>query len=101
MGKEFDQPLKSDVLAKALGMSLSGFHQHFKAITDISPPRYEKQLRLHEARRLMLGEGIDAATAGYKVGYEAPSHFSRDYKKHFGHSPLRDVERLRTGVIAD
>lgn len=99
--KEFDQPLKSDVLAKELGMSLSGFHQHFKAITDLSPLQYQKGLRLHEARRLMLGEGLDAATAGYRVGYDDPSHFSRDYKKHFGHSPMRDVERLRSVVLAD
>ncbi len=99
--KEFDQPLKSDVIAKELGMSLSGFHQHFKAITDLSPLQYQKGLRLHEARRLMLGEGLDAATAGYKVGYDDPSHFSRDYKKQFGQSPLRDVERLRSTVIAE
>lgn len=99
--KEFNRPLKSEVLAKELGMSLSGFHQHFKAITDLSPLQYQKQLRLHEARRLMLGEGLDAATAGYKVGYDDASHFSRDYKKHFGQSPMRDVERLRSMVMAE
>ena len=98
LGKEMDRPLRSDALAKDLGMSLSGFHQHFKAITDLSPLQYQKRLRLHEARRLMLGEGLDAATAGYRVGYEDPSHFSRDYKKQFGRSPLRDVERLRSTV---
>lgn len=99
--KEFDRPLKSDMLAKELGMSLSGFHQHFKAITDLSPLQYQKQLRLHEARRLMLGEGIDAASAGYRVGYDDPSHFSRDYKKQFGESPKRDVEKLRVTVLTD
>lgn len=99
--KEFDQPLRSEVLAKELGMSLSGFHQRFKAITDLSPLQYQKQLRLHEARRLMLGEGLDASTAGYRVGYDDPSHFSRDYKKQFGQSPIRDVERLRSTVLAD
>lgn len=99
--KEFDKPLKSDELAKELGMSLSGFHQHFKAITDLSPLQYQKQLRLHEARRLMLGEGLDAATAGYRVGYDDPSHFSRDYKSCFGDSPRRDIERLRTMVAAE
>lgn len=101
MRKEFDQPLKSDELAKDLGMSLSGFHQHFKAITNLSPLQYQKQLRLTEARRLMLGEGLDASTAGYKVGYDDPSHFSRDYKKHFGDAPMRDVEKLRSVVMDD
>lgn len=99
--KEFDKPLKSEDLAKELGMSLSGFHQHFKAITDLSPLQYQKQVRLHEARRLMLGEGLDAATAGYRVGYDDPSHFSRDYKTRFGDSPKRDIERLREGVATD
>ena len=98
---ELDRPLRSDVLAKELGMSLSGFHQHFKAITDLSPLQYQKGLRLHEARRLMLGEGLDAASAGYKVGYDDPSHFSRDYKNRFGESPRRDVERLRSTVVVD
>lgn len=99
--QNLDQPLRSEALAKELGMSLSGFHQHFKAITDLSPLQYQKGLRLHEARRLMLGEGLDAAAAGYRVGYDDPSHFSRDYKKQFGQSPMRDVERLRTAVLAE
>jgi AraC-like DNA-binding protein len=99
--KEFDRPLRSDALAKELGMSLSGFHQHFKAVTDLSPLQYQKRLRLHEARRLMLGEGLDAASAGYRVGYDDPSHFSRDYKRHFGDAPMRDVERLRTTVLVE
>lgn len=99
--KEFDKPLRSDDLAKELGMSVSGFHQHFKSITDLSPLQYQKQIRLHEARRLMLGEGLDAATAGYRVGYDDPSHFSRDYKACFGDSPRRDIERLRTVVVTD
>ncbi|RYF38250.1 MAG: AraC family transcriptional regulator [Cytophagaceae bacterium] len=82
-------------------MSTTRFHHHFKAVTDMSPRRFQKQLRLREARRLMLGEDIDAASAGFRVGYEDPSHFNRAYKKHFGHSPMRDVERLRHMVAVD
>lgn len=98
---EYDQPLRIEALAKELGMSSSGFHHHFKAITDMSPLQYQKQLRLQEARRLMLGESLDAASAGYRVGYDDASHFSRDYKRYFGESPIRDVERLRSMTIAD
>jgi AraC-like DNA-binding protein len=92
---DFNQPLKIEKIAKELGMSSSGFHHHFKAITDMSPLQYQKQLRLQEARRLMYGENLDAAGAGYRVGYEDPSHFSRDYKRHFGETPIKDVARLR------
>ncbi len=101
MRAEFDRPLRSDAIAKELGMSLSGFHQRFKAVTNLSPLQYQKQLRLTEARRLMLGEGLDAATAGYRVGYDDASHFSRDYKSHFGDAPRRDVERLRGAIVTD
>lgn len=97
----FDQPLRIEHLANEIGMSSSGFHHHFKAVTDMSPLQYQKQLRLQEARRLMVGENLDASSAGYRVGYEDPSHFSRDYKKLFGDSPVRDVERLRALVAAD
>ena len=76
-------------------MSTSSFHHHFKAVTDMSPLQFQKQLRLQEARRLMLGEDLDAATAGYRVGYDDASHFNREYKRLFGRPPMRDVERLR------
>jgi AraC-like DNA-binding protein len=92
---EFDQPLRIDDLAQELGMSVSSFHHHFKAVTAMSPLQFQKQIRLREARRLMLGEGLDAAGAGYRVGYNDASHFSREYKRLFGLPPLRDVERLR------
>jgi AraC-like DNA-binding protein len=82
-------------MARHIGMSVSGFHHHFKAVTAMSPLQFQKQLRLQEARRLMLGEQLDAATAGYRVGYEDASHFSREYKSMFGVPPMRDVERLR------
>ncbi len=94
--QDFDQPLRIEDLAKDLGMSSTRFHHHFKAVTDMSPLQFQKQLRLQEARRLMLGEDFDAASAGYKVGYDDASHFSRDYKRHFGRSPMRDVENLRS-----
>jgi AraC-like DNA-binding protein len=93
--KDFDKPLRIERVAKALGMSASGFHAHFKAVTAMSPLQFQKTLRLQEARRLMLGEHLDAAEAGYRVGYEDPAYFSRDYKRHFGEPPMRDVERLR------
>ncbi len=93
--KEFDQPLRIDDIARDLGMSVSGFHHHFKAVTAMSPLQFQKQIRLQEARRLMLGEDLDAASAGYRVGYDNASYFNREYKSLFGVPPMRDVERLR------
>jgi AraC-like DNA-binding protein len=87
--------LRIDSLARELGMSVSGFHHHFKAVTAMSPLQFQKQLRLQEARRIMLGENLDAASAGYRVGYDDASQFSREYKRLFGQPPVRDVERLR------
>jgi AraC-like DNA-binding protein len=92
---DFDQSLRVESLARELGMSVSGFHSHFKAVTGMSPLQFQKQLRLQEARRLMLAEGLDAAGAGYRVGYDDASHFSREYRRLFGNPPVRDVERLR------
>jgi AraC-like DNA-binding protein len=87
--------LRIEDIAQDLGMSVSGFHRHFKSVTSMSPLQFQKHLRLQEARRLMLGENLDAASAGYRVGYDDPSYFNRDYKKLFGEPPMRDVERLR------
>ena len=98
--KEYDRPVKIEELARELGMSASGFHHHFRNIIDMSPLQFQKQLRLQEARRLMLGESLDAASAGFKVGYGDPSHFSRDYKKQFGVPPARDVGDLRVNMSA-
>jgi AraC-like DNA-binding protein len=97
--KDFDQPLRIEDIARELGMSVSGFHHHFKAVTAMSPLQFQKQLRLQEARRLMLGEDLDAASAGYRVGYGDASHFTREYKRLFGAPPMRDVERLREAAI--
>jgi len=76
-------------------MSVSGLHHHFKAATGMSPLQFQKQFRLQEARRLLLAGDVDAATAGYRVGYDDASHFSREYRRLFGEPPLRDAERLR------
>jgi AraC-like DNA-binding protein len=81
-------------------MSASSFHQHFKTVTAMSPLQFQKQLRLQEARRLMLGEDLDAASAGFRVGYDDPSYFSREYKKFFGEPPMRDLSRLRESIPA-
>ena len=97
--KDFDQPLRIEDIARELGMSVSGFHHHFKAVTAMSPLQFQKQMRLQEARRLMLGEDLDAASAGYRVGYGDASHFTREYKRLFGAPPARDVERLREAAM--
>lgn len=97
--KDFDQPLRIENLARELGMSVSGFHQHFKAVTAMSPLQFQKQLRLQEARRLMLGQNLDASSTAYRVGYDDVSHFNREYKRLFGEPPMRDVERLREAVM--
>jgi AraC-like DNA-binding protein len=87
-----------DNIARDLGMSLSGFHHHFKSVTAMSPLQFQKQIRLQEARRLMLGEDLDAASAGVRVGYEDPAYFSREYKKLFGAPPQRDITKLRSNL---
>lgn len=90
-----NKPLRMTSLARQLGMSVSGLHHHFKAATGMSPLQFQKQFRLQEARRLLLAGDVDAATAGYRVGYDDASHFSREYRRLFGEPPLRDAERLR------
>lgn len=76
-------------------MSVSGFHHHFKAVTAMSPLQFQKQLRLQEARRLILGENLDATSAVYHVGYNDASHFNWEYKSVFGIPPMRDIQQLR------
>ncbi|MEG4145025.1 AraC family transcriptional regulator [Microcoleus sp. Pol12B5] len=93
--KDFNQPLRIESIARELGMSVSSFHHHFKSVTAMSPLQFQKQLRLQEARRLMLGQNLDATSAAYRVGYDDSSHFNREYKRLFGIPPMRDVERLR------
>ncbi|BAY09649.1 AraC family transcriptional regulator [Calothrix sp. NIES-2098] len=93
--QDFKEPLRIESIAREMGMSVSGFHHHFKSVTAMSPLQFQKQLRLQEARRLMLGENLDATSAAYQVGYEDASHFNREYKRLFGAPPMRDVARLR------
>lgn len=93
--RDLDQPIRIENIAREVGMSVSGFHQHFKAVTAMSQLQFQKRLRLQEARHLMLGEGLDAASAGYRVGYHNTAHFNREYKSLFGLPPMRDRERLR------
>ncbi|HEY9628992.1 MAG TPA: AraC family transcriptional regulator [Coleofasciculaceae cyanobacterium] len=92
----FTQPMRVEDLAEQAKMSPSSFHYHFKAVTSMSPLQYQKQLKLLEARRLMLTENADATNAAYQVGYESPSQFNREYSRMFGAPPIRDIERLRT-----
>jgi AraC-like DNA-binding protein len=91
----FSGPLRIETLAQAVHMSASSLHHHFKAITGLSPLQYQKQLRLREARRLMMTDDVDAAAAARRVGYESASQFSREYHRLFGAPPVRDVTRLR------
>lgn len=90
----FSKPVKVDELANRAGLSLSAFHNHFRAMTAMSPLQYQKRMRLNEARRLMLTEHIDASRAAFEVGYESPSQFSREYSRQFGAPPMRDIKNL-------
>ncbi len=87
-------------LAREMNMSTSAMHYWFRTVTSMSPVQFQKQLRLQEARRILLSESSDAASAGHRVGYESPSHFSREYRRLFGLPPLQDIERLRGGADA-
>ena len=93
--KNFDQPLRIEELAREVNLSPSTLHHRFKTVTAFSPLQYQKQLRLQEARRLMLCDNLEAAAASYRVGYESPSQFSREYSRLFGDPPQRDIARLR------
>ncbi|RZM35345.1 MAG: AraC family transcriptional regulator [Sphingomonas sp.] len=93
--RRFDAPIRIDEVAAEAGMSPSSLHAHFKAITRLTPLGYQKQLRLQEARRLMLAGGATAGSAGFAVGYESPSQFTREYRRLFGAPPRRDIERLQ------
>ncbi|ARU88243.1 AraC family transcriptional regulator [Pseudomonas sp. M30-35] len=96
LNSNYTAPLRIEELAREVNLSQSTLHHRFKAVTALSPLQYQKQLRLQEARRLMLCEGIEASAASYKVGYESPSQFSREYSRLFGAPPLRDLARLRS-----
>ncbi len=91
----YTEPFSIDRLAQEAGMSSSSLHEHFKTVTTYSPLQYRTRLRLQEARRIMVSDALDAASAGFKVGYESPSQFSRDYVRVFGVPPMQDALRLR------
>jgi AraC-like DNA-binding protein len=95
-----DQPVRIDHLAGLANMSRSSLHHHFKTLTAMTPLQYQKQLRLHEARRLMLVDATDAASAAHQVGYESPSQFNREYRRLFGIPPGRDIAQLRLNNAA-
>jgi AraC-like DNA-binding protein len=95
IGLNFRERFSIDSLATEVGMSPSSLHEHFRAVTAMTPLQFQKQLRLQDARSLMLVHEVDVATAALSVGYESPSQFSREYRRLFGESPARDVARLR------
>ncbi|WP_179402151.1 AraC family transcriptional regulator [Burkholderia guangdongensis] len=90
----YAEPMRVETLAQVVNMSVSSLHHHFKNVTTLSPLQYQKQLRLHEARRLLLGHAGDVASVAARVGYESASQFSREYSRLFGAPPLRDVVHL-------
>lgn len=96
--RNFAVPFRMETVCAEAGMSASSLHQHFRSVTAMSPLQYQKRIRLQEARRLILAEGKDAAQAGFTVGYDSPSQFSREYARLFGAPPIRDVARLRDGA---
>ncbi|MBY3512272.1 AraC family transcriptional regulator [Rhizobium laguerreae] len=95
IGKNFRERFSMERLATEVGMSPSSLHEHFRAVTAMTPLQFQKQLRLQDAGSLMLVQNIDVTTAAFRVGYESPSQFSREYRRHFGDSPARDIARLR------
>lgn len=97
----FDRQIRVEDLVDHVQMSPSSLHQHFRDLTAMSPLQYQKWLRLNEARRLMLNENFDAASAAYRVGYDSPSQFSREYARLFGLPPKRDVDTMRRGASVD
>ncbi|PKA42919.1 AraC family transcriptional regulator [Rhizobium sullae] len=99
--ENYARPLRIETLADHVGMSVSSFHHHFKSVTALTPVQFQKQLRLHEARRLMMVERLDAGMAGHRVGYQSPSQFSREYSRLYGISPARDVDAELLATAAE
>lgn len=95
------EPLRIKTLAQQVSMSVSSLHHHFKTVTSMSPLQYQKQLRLYEARRLLMRRASDVTSAAYTVGYESPSQFSRDYSRLFGAPPSRDIVLLRDSARSE
>ncbi len=96
--EHYAEAIRIEDLAEIAAMGVSTLHHHFSAITHMSPLQYQKHIRLHEARRLLLTEGLDATSAAYRVGYESVTQFSREYRRLFGNPPIRDISLLRGGL---
>ncbi|GIO12745.1 transcriptional regulator [Cohnella xylanilytica] len=94
INRQYDRPIEVEQLARSVNMSASAFHKHFKRVTAMSPLQYQKTVRLQQARRLMLTESAHASDAAFRVGYESPSQFSREYARMYGRPPMRDVQEL-------
>lgn len=92
----YAKPIRVEELAQIAGMSVSTFHHYFRVMTAMSPLQYQKRLRLHTARRRMLLDDLDAASAAFEVGYESASQFNREYRRFFGRPPGRDIRALRS-----
>jgi AraC-like DNA-binding protein len=95
----FARPLRVEDLAEVAGMGVSTLHHHFRALTAMSPLQYQKQIRLQEARARMTMHGLDAGSAALEVGYESASQFTREYKRLFGQTPMRDSRAFRSGDV--
>lgn len=93
--RNWDQSFRIEDLADTASMSVSSFHRHFKEVTAMSPIQFQKQLRLQEARRILLAESADAADVAFRVGHESSSQFSREYSRMFGAPPRADIKRLK------
>jgi transcriptional regulator GlxA family with amidase domain len=96
----YNEPLSIDALARRVHLSPSVLHRRFKAATIMSPLQYQKQVRLLEARKMLMSSDAEAAIVAYEVGYESPSQFSREYRRLFGAPPLKDAEQLRRQPVA-
>jgi AraC-like DNA-binding protein len=99
MNRQYDRPIAIDQLARSVNMSTSAFHKHFKRVTAMSPLQYQKTVRLQEARRLLLTETMQASDTAFRVGYESPSQFSREYARMYGHPPAKDIRRNREALV--
>ncbi len=93
--EHYAEPIRIEMLAEMAAMGVSTLHHHFRAITRLSPLQYQKRIRLHEARRLLLTEPMDAGTVSFRVGYESVTQFSREYRRLFGNPPVRDITLIR------
>lgn len=95
----YEESFRIEELAEIANMSVSSLHRHFKDVTAMSPIQFQKQLRLQEARRLLLAESTDIAHVAFKVGYESQSQFSREYSRMFGFPPRVDINRMRENYV--